>query len=263
MLLDGGVKVRAVTRDPASAVLPEGAEIVAGDPSHPQTLEAALRGVEAIFLVPRALGDATAELLQLAAAQGVERAALVSATTVQFGGGYERFADGFRAVEDAVKASGLRWTILRCADFAANAMVWAPQIRSGGVVRGAYGDATTSPIHERDVAAVAVRALANGGHAGHSYVLTGPQPLNQRDRVRVIGEAIGREVSWVEVSPEQIRRAMTAQGLPDEVPDRLLGYLADHVERPGPSSADVERVLGRPALTFAEWATGHATAFKS
>ena len=49
------------------------------------------------------------------------------------------------------------WTILRCADFAANTLAWAPQIRATGVVRGAYGDAATSTIHERDIGAVAAR----------------------------------------------------------------------------------------------------------
>src|SRR5258706_1922090 len=60
LLLDGGEKVVAVTRNPATAVLPDGAHVVGGDPSRPQTLTPALRGVEAVFVSPRALGDATA-----------------------------------------------------------------------------------------------------------------------------------------------------------------------------------------------------------
>jgi hypothetical protein len=55
---------------------------------------------------------------------------------------------------------------------------------------------------------------------------------------------------------------MIAQGLPDEVPDRLLGYLADRVEQAGPSSTAVEEILGRPARTFAEWADDHSEAFR-
>ena len=61
--------------------------------------------------------------------------------------------------------------------------------------------------------------------------------------------------------PEQFRQAMLAQGLPEDVPDRMIGYWADHVEQPGPSSDAVEQILGRPALTFAEWAAEHAAAF--
>jgi len=268
LLLSGGEKVVAVTRNPATAALPDGAHVVGSDPSRPQTLTPALRGVDAVFISPRALGDATAgaataELLKLSAEQGAQRVVLLSGLTVQYGGGEKHFADAFKAVEDAAKASGLPWTILRSAEYASNNLMWAPQIRSTGIVRGAYGDAANSTIHERDIAAVSVRALLDAAHAGHTYVLTGPQSLSQRDKVRLIGEAIGREVLWEEISPQQVREAMLAQGLPVEIPDRLLGYLASRVGQPGPSSTDVEQVLGRPALTFAQWAAEHAVAFRN
>ncbi len=263
LLLAGGEQVVAVTRHPAKAALPDGAHVVGGDPSRPQTLTPALRGVDVVFISPRALGDATAELLKLAAEQGAQRVVLLSALTVQYGGGEKRFADAFKAVEDAARASGLPWTILRCAEFASNTLMWAPQIRSTGIVRGAYGDGANSTIHERDIAAVSARALLDAAHAGHTYVLTGPQSLSQRDKVRIIGEAIGHEVLWEEISPQQVREAMLAQGFPMELPDRLLGYLASRVGQPGPSSTDVEQVLGRPALTFAQWAAEHAAAFRN
>ncbi len=263
LLLKRGEAVAAVTRNPGAAALPAGVQLVGGDPSRPQTLTSALHGVEAILLSPRAIGDAAIELLSLAAERGVQRIVVLSALTVAYGGGEGRFADQFKTIEDAVKASGLSWTFLRCADFAANTRAWAPQIRSTGVVRGAYGDAATSPIHERDIAAVGARALVNAAHAGRAYVLTGPQSLTQRNKVRLIGEAVGKELSWEEISPEQVRHAMIAQGLPEEVPDRLLGYLADRVQQPGPTSNTVEQILGRPALTFAEWASEHAGIFRN
>jgi uncharacterized protein YbjT (DUF2867 family) len=268
LLLAGGEQVVAVTRHPTTAALPDGAVVMEGDPSRPQTLTKALHDIEAIFLSPRALGDATAgaataELLKLAAAQGVQRVVVISAVTVEYGGGYQRFADAFKAVEDVARASGLPWTILRCADFASNALVWAPQIRAAGMVRGVYGDAATSTIHERDIAAVSALALQDAAHAGRTYVLTGPQSLTQRAKVRLIGEAIGREVPWVEIAPEQFRQAMLAQGLPEDVPDRVIGYWSNRVGRPGPSLPTVEHLLGRPALTFAQWAVEHAAAFRS
>ena len=268
VLLEDGKKVVAVTRNPAAAELPGGAHVVGGDPSHQQTLTSALRGVKAVLISPRTLEDATAgaataELLALAVEQGVERVVALSAVTVQYAAGYRRFADAFKALEDAIKASGLQWTFLRSADYAADTLAWAPQIRSASVVRGAYGDAATSTIHERDVAAIAARALVNSAYAGHSYVLTGPQSLTQRDKGRLIGEAIGKELSFEELPPEQLRQAMLAQGLPKEVPDRVLSALADYAKQPGPSSGTVEQVLGRPALTFAEWAAEHAAAFRN
>jgi uncharacterized protein YbjT (DUF2867 family) len=107
-------------------------------------------------------------------------------------------------------------------DFAANTLAWVPQIRSTGVVRGAFGDALTSPIHEREIAAVGVSALLHRKHAGRSYVLTGPQSLSQRDKIQLIGEAIGTELLWAEISPEQARRDMLAQG---PQPMSPTGYL--------------------------------------
>jgi uncharacterized protein YbjT (DUF2867 family) len=262
-LLSQGDEVAAVTRNPATAALPEGARVVEGDPSRPDSLASALRDVDAILLSSRAVGNATAELLSLAAQQGVQRVVVLSAVTVEYGGGYRRFAEGFKAIEDAAKASGLQWTFLRCAQFDTNALIWAPQIRAAGVVRGAYGDAAVSPIHPRDVAAVGAKALLDPQHAGHAYALTGPQSLTQRDQVRLIGEAIGMELSWQEISAELVSQAMLAQSVPKEIPDRMLGYLAECLRQPGPSTPVVEQILGRPALTFAEWATENAAKFRN
>jgi uncharacterized protein YbjT (DUF2867 family) len=268
LLLSSGEKIVAVTRHPATAALPEGVLVVGADPSHLQILEPELKGVEAILISPRALGDATAgaataELLALVARQSIPRVVVLSAATVEYGGGYERFAAAFKAVEDATRTSGLPWTFLRSTDYASNSLAWAPQIRATGIVRGAYGDGATATIHERDVAAVATRALLDAAHAGHSYVLTGPQLLSQREKVRLIGEAIGRGVRWEELSASQAKATMLAQGLPPDVPDRLLGYWATIGEHPEPSTTTVEQILGRPALTFAEWAAEHAAAFRN
>lgn len=261
-LLAEGRPVAAVTRDPDRAALPAGAQVVHADPSRPQSLAAALPGVEALVVSPRAVGGGVTDLLAMAAAHGVRRVVVLSAVTVAHGGGYRRFADAFQAVEDTARASGLGWTFLRCADFATNTLAWAAQIRRTGVVRGAYGDAATSVIHERDVAAVAVSALVESGHVGRAYVLTGPESLTQRDKVRLMGEAIGAPLGWQELPPGQVRQAMLAQGVPEDVPDRMLGYLASCAATPGPTSDTVGRVLGRPALTFSTWAAEHAGTFR-
>lgn len=267
LLVAGGEQVAAVTRHPATATLPAGALVIEGDPSRPHTLQSALSGVEAILLSPRALGDATAELLAVAAEQGVKRVVVLSALSVEYGGGYQRFADAFKAVEDAARASGLQWTSLRSSDYASNALVWLPQIRQAGIVRGVYGDGVTSTIHEHDVAAVAALALLDTAtvHAGRSYILTGPHVLSQRDKLRIISEAIGKTVPWQEIEPEQFRQALLAQGVPADVPDRVIGYWGSLAKHPGLSQVtfEVERLLGRPALTFDAWAHEHAAAFQN
>ncbi|QYX75200.1 NAD(P)H-binding protein [Streptomyces akebiae] len=260
LLLREDTGIAAVTRGSGSAAFPEGVRAVSGDLYHPQWIEAALEGVEALQISPRATGPGLGELLRIAVKQGVRRVVLLSATTVEYPAGEARFAAQFQHAEDLVRGSGLDFTVLRLADFAANALAWAPQIRSGDVVRGAYGRATTSPIHEADIAEVAARALHGGLRPGSTHTLTGPQPLDQVAKVRLIGAALGRALSFQELPPEHIRQGMLAQGLPEEVPDRLLGSLADYAHRPGPTTGSVEDLLGRPARTFADWADDHAAA---
>jgi hypothetical protein len=78
-----------------------------------------------------------------------------------------------------------------------------------------------------------------------------------------IGEAIGTGLSFEEISPEQVREAMIARDVPEDIPDRMLGCLAECRWHPGPSTDTVEQVLGGPALTIAEWAAEHAAAFRN
>ncbi len=256
-----GADVTAVTRDPTTARLPPGTVVVQGDMSIPALPVSIWDGVEAVLLSSRAAIASAAEILSVAADHGVRRVVVVSAATVEFPVGEPRFVAGFRELEAAAEAWGPEWTSLRCADFQANALAWAPQLRAGDVVRGAYGAAATSPVHERDIAAVAVRALTEDDHHGRRYVLTGPAALTQPDKVRILGEATGRDLSFLELAPEQIRAAMTAQGLPEDVPARLLGSLADYARVPGPTTGTVGELLGRPALDFAAWAAEHAATF--
>ncbi len=147
--------------------------------------------------------------------------------------------------------------------FAANALRWwGPQIRAGDVVRWPYLDAPTAPIDEHDIAAVAVRALCEEGHAGAEYVLTGPQSLTQFDQVSTIGRAIGRALRIEEISPEEARRG----GLltwPDSVRRMLLDAWAAALGQPAFVTSTVAEITGTPARTFFEWATGHADHFRA
>src|SRR5262249_48360978 len=114
-------------------------------------------------------------------------------------------------VERLIETSGLQWTFLRPGMLSANARTWwAPQIRAGDVVRWPCAAAPTAPIHERDIAAVAVRALCEDRHAGAEYVLTGPQSLSQFEQVQTIGSVIGRSLRIEEISPDEARRELLA-----------------------------------------------------
>ena len=145
--------------------------------------------------------------------------------------------------------------------FASNALFWwAPAIRAGDVVRWPYGAAETAPIDERDVAAVAARALYEDGHAGGDYVLTGPESLSQAEQVRIIGDVIGRPIRFEELSPDEFRRE-TAGSWPRPVVDMLLAAWGATIGRPAFVTSTVSDVLGSPPRPFRQWVADHAAAF--
>jgi uncharacterized protein YbjT (DUF2867 family) len=138
---------------------------------------------------------------------------------------------------------------------------WAPQIRAGaGVVRWPYAAAPTAPIHERDIAAVAVRALCEEGHAGAEYVLTGPQSLSQFEQILTIGRVIGRSLRIEEISPNEARRELLAL-MPAFIVNMLLDAWAAGIGQPALVTSTVAEITGAPARTFRDWATDHAAEF--
>jgi uncharacterized protein YbjT (DUF2867 family) len=261
-LLAEGVPVRALTRDPGAAGLPAGAEPALWDPGRPETIAAALAGVTAVFLNVTAVGGVAGELMAAAFRAGARRAMMLSSLTVR-DNGVQPYSIGahHKAIEDTVRASAPGATFLRCGGFAANTLAWAPMIRRDSVVRVPYPTAATAPIAERDIAAAAVRVLTDDGHAGARYVLTGQQSLTQAGQVAAIGAAIGRALRVEELSAEEFRQAATAY-LPAPAVDDMLRYLAQHVGRPAEMAPDLGKLTGRPATTFAQWASEHAAGFR-
>ncbi|GAA4601938.1 NAD(P)H-binding protein [Actinoallomurus liliacearum] len=266
LLVREGAKVRAVTRDPEAAGLPSGVEAVAGDPSRPGTVVPHLEGATAVFLHPRAAGEAAADLLAFARERGVERVVVLSAINVDDDPAQQpsRFqGDRNKEAEDAAIASGLEWVSLRAASFAVNTLrTWAPQVRAGDVVRGPYAAFAEPLIDERDVAEVGARALLGADLAGRRLRLTGPRSLSHTALVTVIGEVIGRPLRYAEVPPEAFARGLVERGLPRPFVEALM---ARYARGAGPAETvtdEVARILGRPARTYAEWVADHAAAFQ-
>lgn len=177
-LLAMGVRVRALARNPDAAVLPPQVEVVRGDLTLPETLDECLDGIDAVFLVWCASAASAPPAIERIA-KHTRRIVFLSSPyqTVHplFQGAQPNPISSLHAgIERLIRASGLAWTFLP-GMFAANALWWwAPQIRVGDVVRWPYALAPTAPIHERDIAAVAVRALCDNSCAGAEYVLDRP-----------------------------------------------------------------------------------------
>ena len=262
-LLANGCRVRALSRNPESAQLPSGVDVVRGDLSSPATLDRALDGIDAVFLVwigPLAPAAAAIERLTANAARIVFLTA-PHRTPHPFFQQPNAMAAVHAGVEDLIQRSGREWTFLRPHVFALNCVHWwGPQIREGNVVRWFYGDAATAPIDERDIAAVAVRALCDDGHGGKDYVITGPESLTQREQVRIVGDAIGRPLRFEELSHDAARQQLLA-GVPPSIADMLLNAYAAAVGLPAWVTTTVEDVTGSPARSFRDWAAAHAEDF--
>jgi uncharacterized protein YbjT (DUF2867 family) len=267
-LLRAGVQVRALTRRPERAALPVGVEVVAGDLTVPASLNAALRGIDAVFLVWTApLGSAQAVVAQLA-----EQVAGRSGRVVYLSAPHQTPHPFFQQpnplrghhaeMERLLAAATANPVILRPGMFASNALHWwAPQIRNGDVVRWPFGAAETAPVDERDIAAVAARVLLDDQFAGRDYVLTGPESLSQAAQVRAIGDAIGRPLTFEELSPDEFRRE-TALTWPTTIAEMLLGAWHATLGHRAFVTGAIREILGSPPRTFHQWAVDNAAAFQ-
>ena len=267
-LLRAGVRVRALTRRPERAVLPAGAEVVAGDLTVPASLDAALHGVNAVFLVWTAPTATAAAVIARLAAQlsGQLRRVVYLSSPHQTPHPFFQQPNPLRGlhaeVERLLAATTANPVVLRPGMFASNALHWwAPQIRSGDVVRWPFGAAETAPVDERDIAAVAARALLDDQHAGRDYVLTGPESLSQAAQVRAIGDAIGRPLLFEELSPDEFR-CETAGTWPASVAEMLLAAWHATLGHPAFVTSAVQEIVGSPPRTFYQWAADNAAGFR-
>ncbi len=262
-LLEAAVPVRALTRRPEAAELPAGVEVVSGDLTVPESLDLALRDVSAVFLVWTA-GAATLPAVVQRLATYTRRVVLLSSphqTPHPFFQQPNPMAALHAEIERQIAAAGIESTIVRPGMFASNALGWwADSIRGGDVVRWPYGAAETAPIDERDIAAVATRALCDDRHRG-DYVVTGPESLSQVQQVNTIGAAIGRSIRFEELTPDDFRREMAGRW-PAPVVDMLLAAWGAAIGRPAFMTSTVFDVVGSPPRTFHQWATDHAAAFQ-
>jgi uncharacterized protein YbjT (DUF2867 family) len=265
-LLAAGARVRALVLpgDPMVSRLPADVELVEGDLSAPDSLDAALDGVKGVFWMWPffTLSTETAPAVLERIEKQASRIVLVSSIGVHLG--IERSDNNCHAyLEELLETTTLDWTFLRTTGFMANALGFAPQIRGGGeVVRFPYGAAARTSVHESDLAAVGARSLTSDGHAGAKYLVTGPEIQTQQEQVQLIGKALGRDLRWQDVEAQEAREQMVRSGWPPAYADGALDYFADLTGEPELRSDTVAEITGRPALTFESWALEHADAFR-
>ncbi|WP_245649750.1 NAD(P)H-binding protein [Nocardia shimofusensis] len=212
----------------ASGTLPEGVRHAPVDLTNAAEPAPVLQGASTLFLLigPGAFGADVPAILAAARAEGVTRVVLLSSQGVATRPDSASHGQFGKAVEVAVQESGLAWTLLRPGGFQSNALWWAEQVRSERAVSAPFGDVGVPFVDPEDIAAVAAAALRRDCHTGRTYVLTGPAPEPPRERARILGEALGEPVRFVEQTPEQAREAMLTQ---------MPADAADTTEHPSPT----------------------------
>jgi uncharacterized protein YbjT (DUF2867 family) len=247
------VPVRALVRDPSTPI--EGAETSAGDLTDPASTRDALKGADAVFLLPGYPGMAEA-----ARAAGVRR-------VVQLSGGSAGLSDMANAVtrymaesEAELRETGLEWTVVRPTAFMSNALRWLPQLRAGDVVRLPFANVPLACVDPGDIAAVAATAMVDDGHVSMIYRPTGPAALLPEEQVAIVGEVLGRSLRFQAQPNDEARRDMLTT-TPSEYVAAFFDFYVNGSLDETTVLPTVEDVVGRPARTFREWVTANAHRF--
>jgi (4-alkanoyl-5-oxo-2,5-dihydrofuran-3-yl)methyl phosphate reductase len=262
-LAAAGQKVRAMVRDPKKVSFGPGVEVVRGDFSQPETLSAAVQGVEKVFSLASGPEVIAQEPNLYAAAKraGVKHIVKLSVMGADFEPGIA-LGRWHRASEKQLEASGVAWTILRPAGFMSNAFQWLGSIKGQGAIYAPTGQGKQGLIDPRDIAAVAVKALTTPGHEGQAYPLAN-EALTTGEQAALLSEAIGKPVQYVDVPEEAARQGMSQAGMPPVLVDAVLEFMG--LIKAGYAGATTDaftKITGQPPRTFAAWARENAPAFR-
>jgi len=254
------------SNEKAEAARARGIDAVIIDYNRPETLRAAFQGCDKLFLLgPNALNQTQLELNAVEAAKAVGVRHIVKQSVL--GAGEEAFdlAKVHRPVEKAIESSGIAWTFLRPNSFMQNVVTYMGEtIKAEAAFYSASGKAKISHVDVRDLTAVAVKALTEPNHEGKAYTLTGPEALTYDELANELSKVLGRSISHINLSPPDLKNGMLAQGMPEEIADRMLDL--ERYFREGQASRitnDIKQVTGRDPRRFAQYARDCASLLQS
>ncbi|MGI8996536.1 MAG: SDR family oxidoreductase [Pyrinomonadaceae bacterium] len=260
-----GFRVGARAADDARAAGGTKAEVIEFDFNNRDTISAALKGVEKMFLltplVPNMV-ELTSNAAREAKQAGVQQIVKLSG----MGAGAEpgiTLGRLHREAEKIIEDSGIAFTHLRPSSFFQN-YLGLPTIKTQGTFYLPLGEAKVSLVDTRDIAAVAVQALTKSGHERKAYNITGAEVFSSEQVAEILSDAAGRTISYVSVSAEDARQGMRGAGMSEWLANLLVELYdfqrAGHMAEVSPV---VEQVTGRKPFSFAQFAKDYAAAFKA
>lgn len=262
-LCRAGVEVRALVREAAKAqtLKDAGATLVVGDLDDPGSIEAAIDGVDKIYLLTWN-GPTQAQQVDNVLAAAKRSGAPHIVRHSAWGSPKSRIITQIDRAEAAVKASGLPWTLLKPTFFMQNTMMGAGTIASDGMMYWDLGDGKIGMIDARDIVDAALAVLTGSGHEGKSYILTGPAAISMHDAARELSTVLGKNVTYVNVPHDAALASMVGMGFPEWI---ALGYteLDEGFSEgfAGSVTNNVEALTGHPARSFATFAGDFAQVF--
>lgn len=265
-----GIPARALVRSVAKAAgqglssLPQ-IEIVEGDMARPATLAAALRDVDRAMLISSAdpaMFEVQANFIEAARQAGVRHVVKLSGIIPEIDSPF-RFARMHAAIERRLEASGMAYTHLRAGEFMPAYFRQIPSIIARKALCLPMATAKIASIDIGDIAEAAAIVLTSAGHEGKIYSLTGPEALTMAEVAEKLSAATGRTIRYIDVAPEDAKRAQLAAGVPAYLADALAELFAER--RQGKESRvfpDLASIIGRRASSFDEFAARNAAIFR-
>ncbi len=265
-LNEKGADFKVLARDATKAAASIGAdvEIVEGDLSIPETVSAAIEGVEKLFLItPLHLEQVSMKSTAIQAAKNAGVKHIVMSTGM--GAGLDAGVEIGRwhgTSQEEVKATGISYTFLQPGFFMQNMLMFADSIRGNGEFYLPLGDSKVCLVDARDIAAVGVAALTEDGHENQEYPITGGEALSMIEAADILSDVVGKEIKYVDVPLEAAKEGMVAVGMPAKLADLMnelyalgpLGHLAGVTDT-------VITKTGKTPRSFRQFAQDYATAF--
>jgi uncharacterized protein YbjT (DUF2867 family) len=263
-----GVPVRALVRNLARAEalssLPK-VEIVEGDMARPETLAGALRGVDRAMLISSsdpAMLDVQSNFIEAARKAGVQHVVKLSGIMPEPDSPF-RLARMHAEIERRLEASGMAFTHLRAGEFMPAYFRQAPSIVAKGALFLPMENAKIASIDVGDIAEVAATVLTGSGHEGKIYPLTGPEALTMAEVAEKLSTVAGKTIRYVNVAPEDAKRAQLGAGMPPYMADALAELFAERRKgKEAQISPVVQMILGRRPISFDEFAMRNAAIFR-
>jgi uncharacterized protein YbjT (DUF2867 family) len=263
-----GVPLRALVRNAAKAAeiaaLPN-VEIAIADMAKPETLPAALAGVDRAMLnssADPAMVEVQSNFIAAAAKAGVRHVVKLSGIMPELDSPF-RFARMHGEIEKRLEASGMAFTHLRAGEFMPSYFRQVPMILAKGALFLPMENQRIASIDIGDLAEIAELVLTNPGHEGKIYPLTGPEALTMTEVAERLSAATGKTIKYINVPPEDVRKAQLAAGVPPYIADALAELFAER--RKGKESQVwpiAQTLLGRRPTSFAEFAARNAAIFR-